>query len=101
MSHTARTIGGRGQVVKVGSGDATEHMNGRAGGRRVGCSLSLPTRRLGNSELVLTTLGLGTAAMGGPDWPDGWGGQDDATSEKAILRAVECGIGWIDTAPVY
>jgi aryl-alcohol dehydrogenase-like predicted oxidoreductase len=76
-------------------------MNGRAGGQRVGCSLSLPARRLGSSELVLTTLGLGTAAMGGPDWSDGWGAQDDATSESTILRAVECGIGWIDTAPVY
>jgi aryl-alcohol dehydrogenase-like predicted oxidoreductase len=76
-------------------------MNGRAGGHRVGRSLSLPIRRLGNSELLLTTLGLGTAAMGGPDWPDGWGAQDDTTSESTILRAVECGIGWIDTAPVY
>lgn len=63
--------------------------------------MSLTTRRLGESDLAITTLGLGTSAMGGPAWADGWGDQDDALSEATILRAVECGINWIDTAPIY
>ncbi len=39
--------------------------------------------------------------MGGPDWPYGWGPQDEAESLAAIQRAVASGINWIDTAPVY
>jgi aryl-alcohol dehydrogenase-like predicted oxidoreductase len=58
------------------------------------------TRRLGQSELALTTVGLGTWAIGGP-WQYGWGDQDDADSIRTILAAVETGINWIDTAPIY
>ncbi len=39
--------------------------------------------------------------MGGPDWPFGWGPQDEGESIAAIHRAVSRGINWIDTAPVY
>ena len=46
-------------------------------------------------------LGLGTWAMGGAGWRYAWGRQDDALSAATILRAVELGINWIDTAPVY
>jgi aryl-alcohol dehydrogenase-like predicted oxidoreductase len=49
----------------------------------------------------LTTIGLGTWAMGGSGWQFSWGPQDDAQSTGAIQRAVECGINWIDTAPAY
>lgn len=45
----------------------------------------------------LSPLGLGTWAFGGT----GWGVQDDRDSHAAILRAVELGITWIDTAAVY
>jgi len=58
------------------------------------------TRKLGNTELELTTLGLGTWAIGGP-WQYGWGAQDDADSVKTILAAIDGGINWIDTAPIY
>ena len=58
------------------------------------------TRRLGQSELALTTVGLGTWAIGGP-WQYGWGDQDDADSIRTILAALETGINWIDTAPIY
>ena len=61
----------------------------------------MKTRRLGNTDLELTTIGLGTFAIGGPDWPAGWGPQDDNDSIAAIRRALELGINWIDTAPVY
>ena len=46
-------------------------------------------------------LGLGTWAMGGAGWRYAWGRQDDARSAATIVRAVELGINWVDTAPVY
>ncbi|MEN8128201.1 MAG: aldo/keto reductase [Planctomycetota bacterium] len=58
------------------------------------------TRKLGNTELELTVIGLGTWAIGGP-WQYGWGAQDDADSIRTILAAVDAGINWIDTAPIY
>jgi aryl-alcohol dehydrogenase-like predicted oxidoreductase len=48
----------------------------------------------------LTTVGLGTWAIGGP-WQYGWGPQDDGEAIAAILTALEAGVNWIDTAPVY
>jgi aryl-alcohol dehydrogenase-like predicted oxidoreductase len=57
-------------------------------------------RKLGYTNLKLTTVGLGTWAMGGP-WQFGWGPQDDGEAIAAILTALEEGINWIDTAPVY
>jgi aryl-alcohol dehydrogenase-like predicted oxidoreductase len=61
----------------------------------------MQTRKLGNSDLHLTTIGLGAWAMGGGDWAFGWGPQDDADSIAAIHRALELGINWIDMAPIY
>jgi len=61
----------------------------------------LTQRRLGNTDLHLTTVGLGTWAMGGGDWKFGWGPQDDALSIRTIHEAVDLGINWLDTAPVY
>ncbi len=58
------------------------------------------TRKLGNTDLELTVIGLGTWAIGGP-WEYGWGPQDDAASIRTILAAVDAGINWIDTAPIY
>jgi len=57
-------------------------------------------RRLGNTDLNLTTVGLGTWAMGGP-WQFGWGPQDDDEAIGAILTALDKRINWIDTAPAY
>lgn len=57
-------------------------------------------RRLGRSDLYLTLLALGTWAIGGP-WAYGWGPQDDAESVATIGRALNLGVGWIDTAPAY
>ncbi len=58
------------------------------------------TRQLGYADLKLTTVGLGTWAMGGP-WQFGWGPQDDDEAIAAISASLEAGINWIDTAPVY
>ena len=58
------------------------------------------TRKLGNSDLMITPIGFGAWAVGGP-WQFGWGEQSDRDSTAAIQRALEFGINWIDTAAVY
>ena len=54
-------------------------------------------RVLGGSGFEISTIGLGTWAIGGHMW----GGQDDGRSAEAIHAAVDHGINWIDTAPIY
>ena len=54
-------------------------------------------RRLGGSGLEISRIGLGTWAIGGHMW----GGQDDAQSIEAIHAAIDHGVNWIDTAPIY
>jgi aryl-alcohol dehydrogenase-like predicted oxidoreductase len=61
----------------------------------------LRTKLLGQTELSLSVLGLGTWAFGGPAWPYGWGPQSESDSIATIRRAIAHGINWIDTAPVY
>lgn len=39
--------------------------------------------------------------MGGGGWKFSWGPQEDEDSIRAIVRGVELGVNWIDTAPVY
>src|SRR5215472_1432302 len=58
-------------------------------------------KRLGNSDLELTPIGVGAWAMGGGDWAFSWGPQDDAKSIAAIHAALDAGVNWIDTAAVY
>lgn len=58
-------------------------------------------RRLGTSDLMITTLGVGAWAMGGGGWTFSWGPQDDEASIAAIHAALDAGINWIDTAAVY
>ncbi len=58
-------------------------------------------RTLGNSDLNLSVIGLGTWAIGGGDWKFGWGDQDEREAIDTIQKAVEVGINWIDTAAVY
>jgi aryl-alcohol dehydrogenase-like predicted oxidoreductase len=57
-------------------------------------------KKLGNSDLEISPIGLGCWAIGG-DGALGWGPQDDAKSIAAIRRSVERGINWLDTAPIY
>jgi len=54
-------------------------------------------RKFGNTDIEVTPVGLGTWAIGG--WM--WGGTDEAQSIDTIQRAVDKGIGLVDTAPVY
>jgi aryl-alcohol dehydrogenase-like predicted oxidoreductase len=54
-------------------------------------------RQLGSAGFEISTIGLGTWAIGGFQW----GGQDDTESIAAIHAAVDHGVNWIDTAPIY
>jgi len=58
-------------------------------------------KRLGNSDLELTPIGIGAWAMGGGGWAFAWGPQDDDASIAAIHAALDRGVNWIDTAAVY
>jgi len=58
-------------------------------------------RRLGNSDLQLTSIGFGAWAIGGGNWEFAWGPQDDNESIEAIHRALDLGVNWIDTAAIY
>jgi aryl-alcohol dehydrogenase-like predicted oxidoreductase len=59
------------------------------------------TRRLGHTDMHISALGFGAWAIGGPGWAFSWGSQDDRDSVAAIREALELGVNWIDTAPVY
>jgi aryl-alcohol dehydrogenase-like predicted oxidoreductase len=61
----------------------------------------LPTRQLGTTDMNITRVGFGAWAAGGGGWAYGWGPQDDNESLAAIGHALELGVNWIDTAPVY
>ena len=58
-------------------------------------------RKLGNSDLEITPLGIGAWAIGGGGWAFGWGAQDDSESIGAIRAGIDAGLNWIDTAAVY
>ena len=58
-------------------------------------------KRLGNSDLLLTPVGIGAWAIGGGGWQFGWGPQEDAASIAAIRAALDGGVNWIDTAAIY
>lgn len=62
---------------------------------------TLTTRRLGRTDMEITTIGFGAWAIGGGDWAFGWGPQDDEHSIATIRHAIARGINWIDTAAVY
>lgn len=63
--------------------------------------MAISKRPLGTSGLQITTVGFGAWAIGGGGWSFGWGPQDDSASERAMRRAIDLGINWIDTAAVY
>ena len=60
------------------------------------------TRRLGQSDLEITKVGIGTAPIGSAtDWKIYWGPQDEDEALRAIETAIDLGVNWIDTAPFY
>jgi aryl-alcohol dehydrogenase-like predicted oxidoreductase len=54
-------------------------------------------RELGSTGMVISVIGVGTFAAGG--WM--WGGQDATESLAALHAALDSGVNWIDTAPIY
>ncbi len=58
-------------------------------------------RKLGTSDLEISTIGIGSFALGGGGWQYAWGPQKDKDSIAAIRRALEAGVNWIDTAAAY
>ncbi|MBN2144494.1 MAG: aldo/keto reductase [Candidatus Aureabacteria bacterium] len=59
------------------------------------------TRRLGQTDLYLSVIGIGTWVMGGAAWEYGWGVQEEKDSIGTIHEALDRGINWIDTASIY
>ncbi len=60
----------------------------------------MQSRQLGSDGPLLTEIGFGAWAIGGP-WEWGWGAVDDRESIDAIHRSLDAGINWVDTAAVY
>ena len=62
-------------------------------------------RRLGNTELSVSEIGVGCWAIGGVDWnldiEMGWGGTNDEDALEGLFRAYELGANHYDTADVY
>lgn len=63
--------------------------------------MSHPTIPLGTTGIEITRAGLGAWALSGASARNQWGTQEDGDSIATIHRAVELGINWVDTAPVY
>src|SRR4029079_1287782 len=63
--------------------------------------MTLPTQRIGRTDLNITRLGFGAWAIGGGGWDFGLGAQDDEHSLAAMRRGIDLGINWIDTAAAY
>lgn len=53
-------------------------------------------RKLGKTNINISEIGFGAWAIGGT-----WGTVDDETSKRALKKAIDCGINFIDTADVY
>lgn len=61
----------------------------------------LPRRRLGKSGLQISVLSLGGVGLGGQAAGDLYGGVSDEEAIAAVHRAIELGINFIDTSPLY
>jgi methylglyoxal reductase len=54
-------------------------------------------RKLGNADIDVSEICLGTWVFGG----DLWGEVDDKVSETVVKTAIDLGVNFIDTAPIY
>lgn len=61
----------------------------------------METRKLGDSDLHITPIGIGAWAIGGGGWEGSMGPQNDNDSIPAIHAALARGMNWIDTAALY
>jgi len=62
-------------------------------------------RRLGNSEIEVSEIGLGCWTLGGLNWvngvPNGWANVDEDEATRAIHYALDQGVTHFDNADVY
>jgi aryl-alcohol dehydrogenase-like predicted oxidoreductase len=62
-------------------------------------------RKFGHTDLLVSEIGFGAWAIGGPaevgGIPIGWGNTDDRVSVEAIRQALDKGINFFDTADFY
>jgi len=59
-------------------------------------------RQLGNSDMIISPIGIGTAPMSTTDdWRIYWGKQNQNDALNAIHTALDIGVNWLDTAPFY
>ena len=62
-------------------------------------------RQFGNTDMVVSEIGFGAWAIGGNavvgKTPIGWGPADDSESNLAIMKALDLGINFFDTADFY
>lgn len=68
---------------------------------RLSLGKRMQIQQLGNSDLQISSVGIGAWAMGGAGWAFSWSHQDDYASIASIHAALDAGINWIDTAAVY
>jgi aryl-alcohol dehydrogenase-like predicted oxidoreductase len=57
----------------------------------------MPTRSVSGTELRLSVMGFGCWTLGGR----AWGPVDDQVSVRAVHAALDAGVNWFDTAPLY
>ena len=55
-------------------------------------------RTLGNTDLNASIIALGTWGLGGGSV---WGDTDISSADDLLSAGADCGINYIDTAPVY
>jgi aryl-alcohol dehydrogenase-like predicted oxidoreductase len=60
-------------------------------------------RKLGNSEIEITPIGLGCWQFSQGRGPGGWfwGALDQDTTDAIVLATLEAGVNWFDTAEAY
>src|SRR5262249_20539968 len=62
--------------------------------------LTMQTRRLGNSDMDITSIGFGAWALGGGGWAFAWGSQDDREAVAGSREAADLSGNWVATAAV-
>jgi aryl-alcohol dehydrogenase-like predicted oxidoreductase len=62
---------------------------------------TISTVDLGRTGMAISRIGFGAWAIGGTGWWHAWGAQDDEESIAAIRHAIDLGVNWVDTAPIY
>jgi L-galactose dehydrogenase len=70
--------------------------DGRQYGRATKSEVVMKRRRLGRTGLEVSEVGLGGAGLG-----HAWGATSDAECVQAVRRALDLGINFFDTSPVY